>query len=51
MAFTDITTGLASTGSVVLTDGDFTQTATGVSLTGGSADIEDLNFVSGVAML
>lgn len=44
----DITTGLASTGTVALTGGDFTQTGTGVSLTGGSADIEDLNFVSGV---
>ena len=44
----DITTGLASTGTVALTGADFTQTGTGVSLTGGSADIEDLNFVSGV---
>ena len=44
----DITTGLASTGTVALTGGEFTQTGTGVSLAGGSADIEDLNFVSGV---
>ena len=48
VTFNDITTGLASTGTVDLTNGDFTQTGIGVSLTGGSADIEDLNFVSGV---
>ena len=45
---TDITTGVASTGTLTLTDGDFTQTGTGISLTGGNADIEDLNFVSGI---
>ena len=43
-----MTTGLASTGIVALTNGDFSQTGTGVSLTGGGADVEDLNFVSGV---
>ena len=48
VVLSDTTTGLASTGTVALTGGDFTQTGTGVSLTGGSADIEDLNFVSGV---
>ncbi|MEC8789019.1 MAG: hypothetical protein VXX17_03025 [Candidatus Thermoplasmatota archaeon] len=48
VVLSDITTGLASSGTVALTGGDFTQTGTGVSLTGGSADIEDLNFVSGV---
>lgn len=48
VVLSDITTGLASTGTVALTGADFTQTGTGVSLTGGSADIEDLNFVSGV---
>ena len=44
----DTTTGLASTGTVALTGGDFTQTGTGISLTGGNADIENLNFASGV---
>ena len=48
VVLTDTTTGLASTGTVSLTGGDFTQTGTGISLAGGSADIEDLNFISGV---
>ena len=48
VVLSDTTTGLASTGTVALTGADFTQTGTGVSLTGGSADIEDLHFVSGV---
>ena len=48
VVLSDTTTGLASTGTVALTGADFTQTGTGVSLTGGSADVEDLHFVSGV---
>ena len=48
VVLSDTTTGLASTGTVALTGADFTQTGTGVSLTGGSADVENLHFVSGV---
>ena len=45
---TDMTTGITSSGKLTLIDGDFTQTGIGVSLSGGNAEIEDLNFISGI---
>ena len=48
VSLTDMTTGIASTGKLVLTDGDFSQTGIGVSLSDGDAEVEDLNFTSGV---
>ena len=42
------TTGISSTGSLVLDHANFEQIGTGLSLDGGTADVEDLNFVSGV---
>ena len=42
------TTGISSTGDLVVNQGDFQQIGTGLSLNGGTADIEDLNFINGV---
>jgi hypothetical protein len=46
--FTDMSGGIHSNGDLILTDGEFTDVGTGLSLTGGTADVEVLNFNSGV---
>ena len=42
------TTGISSTGDLVVSDGDFQQIGTGISLAGGTADVDDINFISGI---
>ena len=42
------TAGISSSGDLVVTEGEFQQVGTGVSLGGGTADVEDLDFISGV---
>ena len=42
------TAGISSSGDLVVTEGEFQQVGTGVSLDGGTADIEGLDFISGV---
>lgn len=46
--FTDMSGGIHSSGDLILTDGEFTDVGIGLSLTGGTADVEALNFNSGV---
>ena len=42
------TTGISSTGDLVVSNGDFQQIGTGISLAGGTADVDDINFISGI---
>ena len=46
--FTDMSGGIHSSGDLILTGGEFTDVGTGLSLTGGTADVEALNYNSGV---
>ena len=43
-----MTAGISSSGVLHVTNGNFAQTGTGISLVGGTADIETLTFASGV---
>jgi hypothetical protein len=47
-AFTHMSGGIHSSGDLILTGGEFTDVGTGLSLTGGTADVETLNYNSGV---
>ena len=46
--FSDMSGGILSSGDLTLAGADFTDVGTGLSLTGGTADVSTLNFVSGI---
>lgn len=48
LQLSSMSAGISSSGDLYVTDGDFSQTGTGISLNGGTADVEDVNFNNGV---
>ena len=48
LQLSSMSAGISSSGDLYVTGGNFLQTGTGISLTGGSADIENVDFSNGV---